>query len=113
MTLQGFHLAASTPVNLNVKTNTVTHLMDPVYMDAMIQTLSQLIALVFIYFFKLEITNLKCAVLKDSVIFTIKRKNEYKIILKYIMHVCINCKRTFFYIGFILDIIGNLLVCGN
>lgn len=45
VTLQGFHLAASTPVNLNVKTNTVTHLMDPVYMDAMIQTLSQLIAL--------------------------------------------------------------------
>lgn len=59
----GFHPAASTPVHLNVKTNTVTLSMHHVYMAVLILTLSQLTASVF--FFKLQKTNLECVNIKN------------------------------------------------
>lgn len=64
----GFHLAARTFVQLNVKTNIVMYSMDPVYMDALIKALSQLTVLVFL---KLQITNLECVNVNKPVTFTI------------------------------------------
>lgn len=80
----GIHPAADYCVQINVKTITVTHLMDPVFMDALIQTLSQLTALVF---FQLQKANLECVIcyINKSLIFTIWRQNVYQIKLKYIL----------------------------
>lgn len=53
VTQTSFHIAASNYVHINVKNITVTHSMDRVDMDVLIQTLARLTALVI---FSLQIT---------------------------------------------------------